>query len=56
MANSLLLATLIRTVLVIVSYGCKVPAGIFVPSMAIGASFGRMVGIMVKSLNQYIVS
>ncbi|EIM81266.1 voltage-gated chloride channel [Stereum hirsutum FP-91666 SS1] len=52
MANSLLLATLIRTLLVIVSYGCKVPAGIFVPSMAIGASFGRMVGIMVKALNQ----
>jgi len=27
---------------VIISYGCKVPAGIFVPSMAIGATFGRM--------------
>ncbi|KAI5284334.1 glycerol ethanol, ferric requiring protein, partial [Ascosphaera atra] len=39
---SLFFATLIRTLLVIISYGCKVPAGIFVPSMAIGASFGRM--------------
>lgn len=37
--------------LVIISYGCKVPAGIFVPSMAIGASFGRMVGIMVEALH-----
>lgn len=47
---SLALATIIRTFLVIVSYGCKVPAGIFVPSMAVGASFGRMVGIMVQAL------
>jgi len=49
-ANSLLLATIIRTGLVVISYGCKVPAGIFVPSMAIGATFGRMVGIMVKAM------
>ncbi|KAF8647110.1 hypothetical protein AX16_006942 [Volvariella volvacea WC 439] len=49
-ANSLFLATVIRIGLVIISYGCKVPAGIFVPSMAIGATFGRMVGIMVKAL------
>jgi len=52
MVNSLLLATFIRTLLVIVSYGCKVPAGIFVPSMAIGATFGRMVGIIVKVLHR----
>jgi chloride channel 3/4/5 len=50
MVNSLLLATCIRVLLVIVSYGCKVPAGIFVPSMAIGATFGRMVGIIVKAM------
>ncbi|CEL60646.1 putative chloride channel protein UM03490-D OS=Ustilago maydis (strain 521 / FGSC 9021) GN=UM11084,2 PE=3 SV=1 [Rhizoctonia solani AG-1 IB] len=50
MANSLFLATLVRTVLVILSYGCKVPAGIFVPSMAIGATFGRMIGIIVKAM------
>ncbi|GAA5882900.1 hypothetical protein JCM3774_001381 [Rhodotorula dairenensis] len=50
MVNSLLLATVIRTGLVVVSYGCKVPAGIFVPSMAVGATFGRMVGILVKAL------
>jgi chloride channel 3/4/5 len=45
MVASLLFATLMRTFLVIISYGCKVPAGIFVPSMAIGAYFGRMVGL-----------
>ncbi|KAF2405092.1 hypothetical protein EJ06DRAFT_502040 [Trichodelitschia bisporula] len=50
MMFSLAIATVLRTGLVIVSYGCKVPAGIFVPSMAIGASFGRMVGIFVQAL------
>lgn len=49
---SLAIATVLRIFLVIISYGCKVPAGIFVPSMAIGASFGRMVGIMVQSLHE----
>lgn len=52
MIISLALATVIRTGLVIISYGCKVPAGIFVPSMAIGASFGRMVGIFVEALHE----
>ena len=52
MVLSLSVATVLRTGLVIISYGCKVPAGIFVPSMAIGASFGRMVGIMVQALHE----
>ncbi|KAF2217073.1 hypothetical protein CERZMDRAFT_32306 [Cercospora zeae-maydis SCOH1-5] len=52
MIFSLLAATILRTFLVIISYGCKVPAGIFVPSMAIGASFGRMLGIIVEALHQ----
>ncbi|KAG1767420.1 chloride channel [Suillus occidentalis] len=50
MANSLILATFIRMGFVVISYGAKVPAGIFVPSMAVGATFGRMVGIMVKAM------
>jgi chloride channel 3/4/5 len=49
--NTLLLATVVRIGLVIISYGCKVPAGIFVPSMAIGATFGRMVGIISKAIH-----
>lgn len=52
MALSLAFATVMRTFLVIISYGCKVPAGIFVPSMAVGASFGRMVGILVQALHE----
>ena len=49
---SLVLATVLRIFLVIISYGCKVPAGIFVPSMAIGASFGRTVGIIVQAIHE----
>ncbi|KAF5100640.1 hypothetical protein D0Z03_000788 [Geotrichum reessii] len=49
---SLIVAIIIRTLLVIISYGCKVPAGIFVPSMAIGAIFGRIVGILVQALQE----
>ncbi|KAI9679463.1 MAG: glycerol ethanol, ferric requiring protein [Caeruleum heppii] len=52
MIFSLAMATVLRVFLVIISYGCKVPAGIFVPSMAIGASFGRMVGILVQALHE----
>lgn len=51
MVLSLSMATLLRIFFVIISYGCKVPAGIFVPSMAVGASFGRMVGILVEALH-----
>ena len=49
---SLSVATVLRVLLVIISYGCKVPAGIFVPSMAIGASFGRTVGIIVQAIHE----
>jgi chloride channel 3/4/5 len=52
MVLSLTMATILRIFLVIISYGCKVPAGIFVPSMAIGASFGRTVGILVQALHE----
>lgn len=50
--NSLLIATILRVGFIIVSYGSKVPAGIFVPSMAVGATFGRMIGILVKAMQQ----
>ncbi|KAH8704410.1 chloride channel [Phaeosphaeriaceae sp. PMI808] len=52
MIGSLAIATVIRTLLVIISFGCKVPAGIFVPSMAVGAAFGRMVGIFVQHIHE----
>jgi chloride channel 3/4/5 len=49
---SLVTATALRVFLVIISYGCKVPAGIFVPSMAVGALFGRTVGIIVQVIHE----
>ena len=45
---SLCFATVVRALLVVVSYGCRVPAGIFVPSMAVGATFGRAVSLVVE--------
>ncbi|CCK71829.1 Gef1p KNAG_0I00380 [Huiozyma naganishii CBS 8797] len=45
---SLCFATFVRAALVIVSYGARVPAGIFVPSMAVGATFGRAVSLFVE--------
>ncbi|KAI9297141.1 hypothetical protein K502DRAFT_288377, partial [Neoconidiobolus thromboides FSU 785] len=48
---TLLAACLIRTLLVAITYGCEVPTGIFIPSMAIGACFGRAVGVFVKYLS-----
>lgn len=48
---SLFIAGIIRLALLLVSYGAgKVPAGIFVPSLAIGALFGRLVGTFVWSI------
>ncbi|SCU99209.1 LADA_0H18250g1_1 [Lachancea dasiensis] len=45
---ALIFATVVRSLLIVVSYGCSVPAGIFVPSMAVGATFGRAVSLMVE--------
>lgn len=47
---SLAAATILRSFLTIITYGCKVPAGIFVPSMAAGATFGKIVGLLVEKL------
>ncbi|KAG5519221.1 hypothetical protein PMAC_002309 [Pneumocystis sp. 'macacae'] len=52
MVVSLVVATVVRTCLIIVSYGLRVPAGIFVPSMAVGATFGRLLGMIVSALQE----
>lgn len=49
---SLIFATGARMVLTIFTYGCKVPAGIFVPSMATGATFGRALGMIVEKIQE----
>ncbi|KAI9005874.1 chloride channel [Gaertneriomyces semiglobifer] len=45
---SLFIALIMRLVLTIVTFGIKVPAGIFIPSMVWGALFGRLLGILVQ--------
>lgn len=49
---SLLFATAMRMFFTIITYGCKVPAGIFVPSMAAGATFGRALGLIVQKIHE----
>ncbi|KAJ3126008.1 glycerol ethanol, ferric requiring protein [Nowakowskiella sp. JEL0407] len=45
----LIMALCLRVFLSIITFGVKVPAGIFIPSMVWGALFGRALGIMVES-------
>jgi chloride channel 3/4/5 len=49
----LLLAALARTFLTIFTFGLRVPAGLFIPSLAIGAALGRAVGIGMQQLVRY---
>lgn len=41
---------IIKALLTIVTFGIKVPAGIFIPSLAVGACFGRIAGLLVEYL------
>ena len=47
---SLLLAALLGFFFASVTFGLKIPAGIILPSMAIGALYGRVVGMLVQLL------
>ncbi len=44
----LLLAMLLYIVLTIVTFGIKVPSGLFIPSMTVGAIFGRLIGLGIQ--------
>ncbi|KAJ3028210.1 hypothetical protein HK097_006013, partial [Rhizophlyctis rosea] len=49
----LLLATLfVKAALTVLTFGIKVPGGLFVPSMAVGACAGRLMGIGVMKLQE----
>jgi chloride channel 3/4/5 len=37
-----------KAVLTTITFGIKLPAGIFIPSLAVGACFGRIVGLLVQ--------
>uniref|UniRef100_G1P808 Chloride channel protein n=1 Tax=Myotis lucifugus TaxID=59463 RepID=G1P808_MYOLU len=46
----LALALVFKIVITIFTFGMKIPSGLFIPSMAVGAMAGRMVGIGVEQL------
>jgi len=45
---SLLVALTVKAGLTVVTFGIKVPAGIFIPTLGVGACFGRIMGILVQ--------
>ncbi|KAG2466014.1 CLCN3 protein, partial [Polypterus senegalus] len=47
------LALIFKIIMTIFTFGIKVPSGLFIPSMAIGAIAGRIVGIAVEQLAYY---
>ncbi|KAK3369926.1 chloride channel [Podospora didyma] len=47
----LISGTLVKLLLTIVTFGCKVPSGIIIPSLDAGALFGRMVGQLVPNIS-----
>eukprot|EP00049_Salpingoeca_infusionum_P000803 m.42478 g.42478 ORF g.42478 m.42478 type:complete len:791 (-) comp10693_c0_seq2:209-2581(-) len=48
----LLLACLFHSILTVFTFGMKVPSGLFIPSMAVGATMGRVVGMLVQRFVQ----
>ena len=43
--------TLVKLILTIVTFGCKVPSGIIIPALDAGAFFGRLVGQMIPGIS-----
>ncbi|PCH36064.1 hypothetical protein WOLCODRAFT_166656 [Wolfiporia cocos MD-104 SS10] len=48
--RAIAVALLVRGALTIVTFGIKLPAGIFIPSLGVGACAGRILGILVQWL------
>jgi len=46
--QSILVAMIVKGVLTIVTFGIKVPAGIFIPTLGVGACAGRVLGIAMQ--------
>jgi chloride channel 3/4/5 len=47
-ARSIGVALLVKGALTVVTFGIKLPAGIFIPTLGVGACAGRILGIFVK--------
>ena len=46
--NALLIALAVKGGLTVITFGIKVPAGIFIPTLGVGACAGRILGILVQ--------
>ncbi|XP_062849396.1 H(+)/Cl(-) exchange transporter 5-like [Trichomycterus rosablanca] len=49
----LALAIIFKTIATVITFGIKVPSGLFIPSMAVGAIAGRLLGIGMEQLAYY---
>lgn len=49
-AQAILVAMLMKGILTIITFGIKLPAGIFIPTLGVGACAGRILGIAVRHL------
>ena len=47
-ARSIGVALIVKGLLTIVTFGIKLPAGIFIPTLVVGACAGRIMGILVQ--------
>ncbi|KAK0619058.1 chloride channel [Immersiella caudata] len=47
----LISGTVVKLFLTIITFGCKVPSGVIIPSLDAGALFGRMVGQLVPGIS-----
>lgn len=47
--QAILVAMVVKAGLTVVTFGIKVPAGIFIPTLGVGACAGRLLGVAVKS-------
>lgn len=48
--RAILVAMIVKAGLTVVTFGIKVPAGIFIPSLGVGACAGRVMGIVMQWL------
>jgi chloride channel 3/4/5 len=48
MSRAILGAIFIKAVLTVVTFGIKLPAGIFIPSLTVGAGAGRILGVWIQ--------
>ena len=46
--QSILLAMMVKAILTVITFGIRLPAGIFIPTLGVGACAGRIIGIGIK--------